>query len=243
MQFITGALLVCSFFVIVSRAYTQCESEVPLDSPAFSSGGHDTTAAERADKDWLLDDVFSTLSETIPCDIRVLVKGAEEFDTTMLDAPLLLRGFMNLWPALNTWDRPSLLKQYANRSLKSGIPSQIVNTNGQQSFNQTFETFLSSLRYPKNNRRLFSFDSHILKSIPELENDYEVPSMFGWDNKTTRETFGTSITVLSMGASRDGLPFHEHGDTWLGKYFVTHHDELLVNSVVKSVVPDLLKLI
>ena len=30
---------------------------------------------------------------------------------------------------------------------------------------------------------------------------------------------GASMSILSLGASRTGLPFHVHGETWLGLVF------------------------
>ena len=58
-----------------------------------------------------------------------------------------------------------------------------------------------------------------MKSIPELRQDYVIPKLFNaWDN-SARENQGEVWHMLSLGASRSGLPFHVHGETWLGLVF------------------------
>ena len=62
----------------------------------------------------------------------------------------------------------------------------------------------------------FTFDADILNSIPELRNDFEVPEVFSEWTNAQAEAEGESWHMLSLGASRTGLPFHSHGSSWLG---------------------------
>ena len=61
----------------------------------------------------------------------------------------------------------------------------------------------------------FTFDVSVLKSIPELAADFKIPGIFSsWDSKETVQQ-GITWHMLSLGATRTGLPFHIHGETWL----------------------------
>lgn len=61
----------------------------------------------------------------------------------------------------------------------------------------------------------FTFDVGVLESIPDLLQDYRPPLLFNsWDNPQERRDHN-AWHMLSLGASRQGLPFHSHGKTWL----------------------------
>eukprot|EP00614_Pseudopedinella_elastica_P001762 CAMPEP_0172598708 /NCGR_PEP_ID=MMETSP1068-20121228/18776_1 /TAXON_ID=35684 /ORGANISM="Pseudopedinella elastica, Strain CCMP716" /LENGTH=532 /DNA_ID=CAMNT_0013398681 /DNA_START=385 /DNA_END=1979 /DNA_ORIENTATION=+ len=74
----------------------------------------------------------------------------------------------------------------------------------------------------------FNFDGDILASIPELAADFQVPRVFastfaGPEKRAVSQPQAAGAsgawTILSLGASRTGLPFHAHGETWLGLVF------------------------
>jgi hypothetical protein len=72
----------------------------------------------------------------------------------------------------------------------------------------------------------FSFDNHILKAIPELNQQFSSPPFLSEDTNQRSNTQPSNgrqkhnrqqmSVILSLGQSRTGLPFHTHGDTWLG---------------------------
>lgn len=55
-----------------------------------------------------------------------------------------------------------------------------------------------------------------LHPAPELKDDYKVPTIFRSFNSHESMRRETSWSMLSLGASGAGLPFHSHGETWLG---------------------------
>eukprot|EP01035_Chromulina_nebulosa_P020454 gene20454-26540_t len=63
---------------------------------------------------------------------------------------------------------------------------------------------------------LFTFDVAIVHEIPELKKDFITPEFFQqWNNEDSTLT-GHSWYMFSLGQTRTGLPFHIHGQTWIG---------------------------
>jgi len=96
------------------------------------------------------------------------------------------------------------------------------------------------------NDDLFNFDADFLEAMPELAEDFSVPNLFHkWAGAAKmslsapppppplpqagrNSPYGKappppppklSYSMLSLGASRSGLPWHVHGETWLGLVF------------------------
>lgn len=131
--------------------------------------------------------------------------------------PFILRDRMDSWPAMRSerWQRYKLLKSYGKKAISSSSQASIIYGGGRA--NMKFKSFgrvLLEMRQGQHDS--FTFDSDILNSIPELRNDFDVPEVFSdWSNMQA-EAAGTSWHMLSLGPSRTGLPFHTHGETWLG---------------------------
>ena len=100
-----------------------------------------------------------------------------------------------------------------------------------------------------NDDDLFNFDADFLEAMPELAEDFSVPELFHkWagaaklslsappppppppGRKRANSPYDDasaapppppklSYSMLSLGASRSGLPWHVHGETWLGLVF------------------------
>jgi len=85
------------------------------------------------------------------------------------------------------------------------------------SASQANETASTSLTAAED---LFNFDINFLKKMPELRSDFSTPPLFtSWGAADRQTGPGHSWHMLSLGASRTGLPFHVHGETWLGLVF------------------------
>ena len=76
----------------------------------------------------------------------------------------------------------------------------------------------------------FNFDADFVRGLPELAGDFEVPALFrrwaGAGKRGVSDPAGggggggtPAWSILSLGASRAGLPWHAHGETWLGLVF------------------------
>lgn len=93
----------------------------------------------------------------------------------------------------------------------------------------------------------FSFDLRIVQSIPELIDDFDIPEEMGdwhWISdfqhggysrakaaakaRLGKEHMDDSSTILSLGPTKSGLPFHSHGRAWIGlvygrKWWFVYH--------------------
>ena len=122
--------------------------------------------------------VFSVLNEIGEVD--------EDFEVPK-DAstePYILRGYMDSWSAMRSerWQRYKLLKSYGRKAISSNSQAGIVFGGGRA--NMKFKSLGRVLREMRQHHDdIFTFDSDILNSIPELRNDFEVPEIFsGWSN-------------------------------------------------------------
>jgi len=162
--------------------------------------------------------VFSVLNE-----LGELYEGFE-VPAERAGKPYILRGYMDTWPAMRSerWQRYKMLKSYGKKAISSNSEAGIVYGGGRS--NMKFKSFgrvvadmrSSGSRAGLNTADTFTFDADILNSIPELRNDFDVPEVFSrWANPAA-EAEGSAWHILSLGASRTGLPFHTHGESWLG---------------------------
>jgi hypothetical protein len=167
--------------------------------------------------DWLIDEEFAAMSESVTCDFPILDIDSfdqEEFREVAALGPVLLRGMTANWTAKERWARPQFSKLYGDKLIKTGSGSSIVYGGGTASDSRPLNEMLLSMR-TEEKQDTFSFDVSILQSIPEMVEDFRIPALFSdWDNPEN-ERAGFSWHMLSLGASRTGLPFHEHGETWL----------------------------
>jgi Cupin-like domain len=191
--------------------------------------------------DWSRDIEFETESAGVSCDFPVV--SAKDADLRRVasfaeytEYPLVLRGVVSRWPATEKWKRATFVENFGERMVQTGTESSIVYGGGAAGVSMTLEQYVtqtmrgaspvstsapsasndSSDSHPVSSQESFIFDVSILKSMPELTADFKVPKIFqAWDT-TDNEQKGLSWHMLSLGPSRAGLPFHLHGETWLG---------------------------
>jgi len=63
---------------------------------------------------------------------------------------------------------------------------------------------------------LLAFDISFARAIPELRQEFSVPHFFRSFSNDLACATNESWFFLSIGGSRRGLPFHVHGESWLG---------------------------
>eukprot|EP01038_Epipyxis_sp_PR26KG_P012367 gene12367-16590_t len=158
--------------------------------------------------------------------------------------PIIFKNYTHQWSAHEKWKKAKLIQLYGTRTISIGSESSIVYGGGvantpirledviknfsppiisfhhqlqSKLYNilQSLNLYHSTIDYNVEVDDSFVFDTTILKSIPELLNDIQIPSMFrSWDNQhAVSSKFVWHL--LSLGPSRSGLPFHSHGKTWL----------------------------
>jgi hypothetical protein len=172
---------------------------------------------------WLRDVEEEVLWDHARCDIeRLDASKLTPRDFTKLyrgKRPVLLTGsVLTHWPALHKWTRRAIMEQFGNRTIKVGIGSDIVNSGGGQGLATiTVEDFLNVLN--SSSPDLFTFDVDFSTALPELKEDFRTPDFFLSFNGEGSRRQKQSWHMLSVGGSRRGLPFHVHGETWLGLVF------------------------
>lgn len=185
----------------------------------LSKDGKDKTPNSDSDRLWATDSSFLTL---LPggCDFPTLnATQLPEIDRLMREGTAFkVVGVMDEWPAKKHWQRDHFLAVYGSRTIRAGAESSIVNAGGSPEAPISVATLLQPADPSGNSSRLapsFVFEPAILSTIPELRDDFAVPSFFSsWDNHETDEREEV-WHMLSYGGSRTGLPFHNHGKTWL----------------------------
>ena len=151
--------------------------------------------------------------------------------------PVIIQGAMNLWPAMRTWSKEELIENYGERILKVGSGNEIVSSGGGYGVSSlTFGDYLISLektlspspefdltnshlnKKDQDGKRIdsFSFDTTFTNFIPELLGDFAIPSYFRSFASPGHIKRQSAWYMLSIGGSKQGLPFHAHGETWLG---------------------------
>lgn len=173
----------------------------------------------------------------------------ERFDAEFWQRqPVLIDGLMENWPAFERWTRAQLHAGQLGRSVvAAGDGANIVQSGGRSGaaatslaayLDQMANLTTSRARGDAARRRplaesedddVFNFDPDFLEAMPELANDFHVPALFHrWAGAGKRSVSvdprsplarNPAWSMLSLGASRSGLPWHVHGDTWLGLVF------------------------
>ena len=169
---------------------------------------------------WKLDPAFDLSVANVTCDLPIIdvraidPKKIHEID--FKNEAIIIRGLTNRWPALDKWQRQNITRLYGSRQILTGSQSSIVYGGGAAGVPTTLNSMLEKMHNSSDSSTdFFAFDVSILKSIPDLGKDFSIPIMFqDWDNQEN-ERQGYSWHMLSLGASKTGLPFHMHGETWL----------------------------
>ncbi|CAM9115880.1 unnamed protein product [Chrysoparadoxa australica] len=145
--------------------------------------------------------------------------------------PVIIEGLIDAtWPARrdSKWGRQELINSVGERTTKVGSGAGIVYSDGESVLSIHLSQYLADMR--KNAEATgaargtsrdpdFSFDVEFLDRCPELLEDFTVPDHFQSFNNKTSLLNGMSWHIMSIGGSRGGLPFHVHGQTWLGLVF------------------------
>eukprot|EP01031_Cornospumella_fuschlensis_P023149 gene23149-28133_t len=149
------------------------------------------------------------------CDFPVVdAKNLSLFAASPPSHPVILRNLTNSWAAVELWQKQSLLDAYGDRLVRAGSESSIVYSAGHAEINIYLRDLLLGLGQP-NSTAQFLFDTTILDNIPDLQEHFAVPGLFSsWDS-AQEEAEHRMWHMLSIGPSRYGLPFHNHGQTWL----------------------------
>lgn len=151
------------------------------------------------------------------CDIQE-IEAFEDIENMVSnwETPFIVRGLAKKWNANQRWNRISFLELYGNKTLKYGTQHSIVFGGGSAELQITVSQFIRGLDANVTNAAsAFIFQPSILQEIPELRDDFSVPSIFSsWDTKK-KEDAAELWHMLSIGASREGtglkISFREFG--------------------------------
>lgn len=140
----------------------------------------------------------------------------------------MIRGLIDDWPAHSRWKRAALLSRLGDRSIATGDGANIVMSGGWSGHSLlTLKDYLHEMsnvssKFMSGDEEvgdydLFNFDGNFLAAMPEMKDDFNVPSMFhSWAGRGKRGVSDRSQnpawSILSLGATRTGLPFHIHGE-------------------------------
>lgn len=175
------------------------------------------TNEESAGTKWSLDIPFRQSSGSPQCDFTVVdsiyaINNVEFSDTGV---PTVIRGLASQWNATSKWQKQSLLHLYGNRSVQMGSESSIVYSGGTAGTPVLLKDIIQAMQCSgdnacdRNNNSSgtddFVFDASIIRSIPELLRDIQVPSVFkGWDTPASEKS-GQMWHMLSLGPSQSGI--------------------------------------
>ena len=191
-----------------------------------------TMAREVGDEEkWVGDEEFQALADTVGCDFTVLsaldrngnvdknFKPPAHFFRKRI--PFVVRGLTLDWPATNddSWQRYRLIERFGNASIPTDSQGAVVFTGGggdgsdASKFN-TLTSVMDKMR-EKGTDDSFTFDASILSTIPELREDIQDPEFTREWLSEEKEKKKDAWHMLSLGGSRQGLPYHVHGVTYL----------------------------
>lgn len=127
-----------------------------------------------------------------------------------LTFPYIARNINLEWPAFRKWEKEAFLTHYGSNFVRSGSEASIVHSGGVAENETTLSDMIHSMSHSESQIHgdAFLFDTTILKSIPELTKDFDVPSIFrSWDTPENEST-GALWHMMSLGPSRSGNSTH-----------------------------------
>ncbi|KAJ1397737.1 hypothetical protein B484DRAFT_458639 [Ochromonadaceae sp. CCMP2298] len=155
------------------------------------------------------------------CDFPIIYSfGGHSGLVLPTDVPFIVRNIVPDWPANHRWQKESFKERYGSRPVRTGSESSIVYSGGvAEDQSATLEMLIERMSNQTKGigslTSSFVFDTTILKAVPELVHDMTVPFFVtSWDNAEQEEK-RDMWHMLSMGPSKSGLPYHNHGRTWL----------------------------
>lgn len=163
---------------------------------------------DKKDIKWKEDNWIS--KEFDRCDIlKQNIDYLNYFEKDKIDKlPFLVSGVSTTWPAFELWKKDNFLSNYGNKSINVGSETSIVMGGGTVSFKTNLSEILNSFneisRNNYQNMSDFIFDTAILKYLPELKNDINIPKRFqSWDSNVNEQK-RIMWHMLSLGMSRSG---------------------------------------
>lgn len=180
--------------------------------PLVATGLKDSEFPYSRISEWKDDPLQEELS-SYPCDIVVYSIQQNSTFSVSWNLPFILKGGAAHWTTDGKWTKNALLEKYGRLSIHYGTESSIVFNGGGSEVSMTFGTFLNSLG---NDDSRFIFEPAFLAEMPGLKSDFDIPDVFkSWDSFDLEDQ-GEMWHILSIGPSRKGLPFHNHGKSWIG---------------------------
>ncbi|CAM9697162.1 unnamed protein product [Ascophyllum nodosum] len=186
----------------------------------------DTDEEDASNGDWLSDPIMAKSMGLQKCDFdrvhhadMTTKRFSQDYQGVK---PVIIEGFVDQkWPAKNRgrWARSSLMDAFGEASVHVSSGAGIVHSGGESLRTVSMKDFLEDLRDGGGDgmsATAFTFDLEFLERNPVLKQDFKVPTIFRSFNSHDSMRRGTSWSILSLGASGAGLPFHNHGETWLG---------------------------
>lgn len=136
-----------------------------------------------------------------------------------LSFPYIARNMDLNWPAFRKWEKEAFVSHYGSNFVRSGSEASIVHSGGVAENETTLSAMINSMSQSKKQvyGDSFLFDTTILKAIPELTRDFDVPMIFqDWDTPEN-ESSGALWHMLSLGPSRSG----EFGTRFQRRFYIS----------------------
>lgn len=151
--------------------------------------------------------------------------------------PLLIVGEVAEWKAYHYWNRNNFSSFYGDVLVQIGSESSITFGGGRADSRIKIKDLLSDIisTDDKNSSTIekFTFDTKIIDLEPKLKSEFKVPLIFSQFDSKKLENQRRVNHILSIGPANTGytqiflsntsltyfntgLPFHSHGETWLG---------------------------
>jgi len=156
--------------------------------------------------DWTKDPLMEGILED-GCDFPIFDMANQEtaVDRSLL-FPYIARNMDLNWSAFRKWEKEAFLSHYGSNFVRSGSEASIVHSGGVAENETTLSAMINSMSHSKSQvyGDSFLFDTTILKAIPELTKDFDVPTIFqAWDTPENEST-GALWHMMSLGPSRSG---------------------------------------
>lgn len=192
---------------------------------------------------WTRDPQEEALTRGHPCDIlRLDASQITPSDFTRLyrsKRPVIMMNALKEedWPAMKLWSKSYLITHFGEHAIKTGIGSDVVSSGGGQGLaSMSLAKFLIGLNATSSSTSstttssasssssMFTFDTQAFQGpLAQLSHHFKTPGHFLSFNHDKSIHDGDSWHMLSIGPSRQGLPFHAHGETWLALLFGYKH--------------------